>query len=69
VFRREIPMPICPQVSDLIDTDGVTNWRPFTLADGGVGTDVVFAVLFGLVEFWRALGDSNPCYRRERAVS
>ena len=19
--------------------------------------------------FWRALGDSNPCYRRERAVS
>jgi hypothetical protein len=55
VFRREIPMPICPQVSDLIDTDGVTNWRPFTLADGGVGTDVVFAVLFGLVEFWRAI--------------
>ena len=27
-------MPICPQVSDLIDTDRVTNSRPFTLADG-----------------------------------
>ena len=48
-------MPICPQVSDLIDTDRVTNWRPFTLADGCVGADVVFAVLFGLVEFWRAI--------------
>ena len=33
-FRRRIPMPICPQVSDLIDTDRVTNSRPFTLADG-----------------------------------
>lgn len=52
-------MPIGPQVSDLIDTDRVTNWRPFTLADGGVGADVVFAVLFGLVGFWRARRDSN----------
>jgi hypothetical protein len=30
------------------------NWRPFALADSGVPADVVFAVLFGLVEFWRA---------------
>jgi hypothetical protein len=27
-------MPIGPQVSDLIDTDRVTNSRPFTIADG-----------------------------------
>ena len=23
----------------------------------------------GIVEWWHPIGDSNPCYRRERAVS
>jgi hypothetical protein len=35
------------------------NWRPFALADSGVPADVVFAVLFGLVEFWRAGWDKT----------
>jgi hypothetical protein len=41
-----------------------------TPKDGGLFCRILSSYTLYLFEItWRALGDSNPCYRRERAVS
>ena len=45
------------------------DFTPLTQEGRGSLSVPVFAALFRMVQEWRSLGDSNPCFRRERATS